>query len=720
MPDLHWRYGMQGSGRDLLKGTALEASAGNDLARELGEARERARRQAAAARLGRAAVASEAAQPLLDAAVAIVSETLRLEPVAALELTPGSDGLVLRAGVGLSAAPLGAAIEGGAETRSALSLLSSGPVVALDLAADLGVKADFFHRERIACGAALLLGGGERAYGVLVACAREARTFESDELAFLEAAASVLGPALVRQQADAATAERERLFHAVFTRGRDAMAVSDPEGKILEANPAAEELFETPRASLVGGTLPILLSDSREGGVRWEEVLSAGKKDGEVELHLPGRLPKQLEFTAVGDVLPGRHLTVMRDVTDRRHLASRLALGDKMATVGRMAAGLAHELNDPLSYLSANLSYVENGLRTILHAVPAAASVRDGSGAPIANDLSRALSEAREGAEQMRVIIRDLSLFSRSDEDFRGAVEVLPILESCLDKAWDQIRHRGRLERAFAPVPPAAGNASMLAQVFLNLIVNAAQALGEGGPSHCIRVATSVARDGRIAVEVTDSGAGIPALDLPRIFDPFFTGGPAGVGTGLALSVCHNIVTSCGGDIEVESEPGRGSTFRVLLVPASVKTEVTPLPLMLSPPASLIPPRRPAAARGRILVVDDEPLVGVALKRALGNEHDLTVVSSAEEALARLRRGEPYDLLLSDLLMPGMTGMDLYQVIAREMPTSAPPILFLTGGAFTQDARAFLDEHAEDCVEKPFEVSALRELVRRRVGARRP
>jgi signal transduction histidine kinase/CheY-like chemotaxis protein len=470
----------------------------------------------------------------------------------------------------------------------------------------------------------------------------------------------------------------------------------------------------------VGGTLPILLGEGREGGVRWEEILSAGWQEGEVELHLPGRLPKQVEFTAVAEILPGCHLTVMRDVTSRRQRASRLALADKMATVGRMAAGLAHELNNPLSYVSANLSYVEKGLRAILQAVPAAASVRDGAGEPIANDLARALSEARNGAERMRVVIRDLSLFLRLDENLQGPVDVVPILESCLDQAWDQIRHRARLEKALAPVPPAAGNASMLAQVFLNLIVNAAQALGEGGPSHCVRVATSTARDGRIAVEVKDTGRGIPALDLPRIFDPFFTAGPAGVGTGLALSVCHNIVTSCGGDIEVESEPGRGSTFRVLLAPANVKGPGIPMPAMLTPPIPApITPRRAAAVRGRILVVDDEPLVGVALKRALGGEHDLTVVSSAAEALERLRSGEHYDLLLSDLLMPGMTGMELYQVIGREMPTDAPPIVFLTGGAFTQEARAFLEEHATDCVEKPFEVTALRELVRRRVRARR-
>jgi signal transduction histidine kinase/CheY-like chemotaxis protein len=712
---------MSGSGRDPLEGTTpspLVAPDGADLGRALVEARERARRQAAVARLGRAAVASAAAQPLLDAAAAIVGETLRLEPVAILELTPAGDGLVVRAGVGLSAASPGARIEGGPETRSALSLLSSGPVVALDLAADLGVEAGLFHLERIACGAAVLVGGGERAYGVLVACAREARAFESEELGFLETAASLLGSALARQQSETATAERERLFRAVFARAHDAITISDLAGEILDVNPAAEELFEVPRASLVGGTLPILLGDGREGGARWEEILSAGRQEGELELHLPGRLPKQVEYAAVAEILPGRHVTVMRDVTDKRHLASRLALADKMATVGRMAAGLAHELNNPLSYVSANLSYVEKGLRAILAAAPAAASVRDGSGEPIASDLARALSEARDGADRMRVVIRDLLFFARSGEDFQGPVEVVPILESCIDAAWNRIRHRARLEKAFAPVPPAAGNASMLAQVFLNLIVNAAQALGEGAPSNCIRVATSIARDGRIAVEVTDSGAGIPALDLPRIFDPFFTTKPAGLGTGLGLSICHNIVTSCGGDIEVESEPGRGSTFRVLLVPASVETTATPLPVMLAPP---IAPRRAAAAvRGRILVVDDEPLVGVALKRALGGEHDLTVASSAEEALLLLRRGELYDLLLSDLLMPGMTGMELYQVIAREMPASAPPILFLTGGAFTEDARHFLEQHAADCVEKPFEVTALRELVRRRIGARRP
>jgi CheY-like chemotaxis protein len=272
--------------------------------------------------------------------------------------------------------------------------------------------------------------------------------------------------------------------------------------------------------------------------------------------------------------------------------------------------------------------------------------------------------------------------------------------------AWNEIRTRARLARDVAAVPAVLGTEARLAQLFLNLIVNAAQAIPGGHPEeHEIAISARSLPDCRVAVEVRDTGCGIPEADLPRIFDPFFTTKAPGLGTGLGLSICHAIVAAMGGEIQVESEVGRGSTFRVLLLPAA---------------------RRDAAAagggahaeerrRGRVLVVDDEPFVGTVLRRTLA-EHDVTVVDSAAAALSRVSAGERYDVVLSDLIMPAMSGMDLYRELAKQDPALAQRFVFLTGGAFTATARDFLERERVECVEKPFDVEALRAVVARRMA----
>ncbi len=377
---------------------------------------------------------------------------------------------------------------------------------------------------------------------------------------------------------------------------------------------------------------------------------------------------------------------------EAREMQARLALADRMASVGTLAAGVAHELNNPLSYVVANLSFLAEGLGA------AAAGGADPRG-----ELRDTVREAREGAERMRGIIRDLKTFSRVEDSIIGPVELGPVLESCISMAWNEIKHRARFVRELGDVPPVRGNEGKLGQVFLNLLVNAAQAIPEArSDRNEIRLSSRVTEDGRVAVEVRDTGCGIAPENLRRIFDPFFTTKPVGEGTGLGLTICHNIVSSVGGDIQVESAEGRGTTFRVLLRSAE-RREVE---------ARAAPVAARNGRRARVLVVDDEPLVGAAVRRALGADHEVSVVSGARQALDRLRR-EEFDVILTDLLMPEVSGMELYQAVAQQFPAMAPRMVFVTGGAFTPSARRFMEAHQDRCLEKPFEVAALRELVRR-------
>jgi len=253
---------------------------------------------------------------------------------------------------------------------------------------------------------------------------------------------------------------------------------------------------------------------------------------------------------------------------------ARLALADRMSSAGTLAAGIAHELNSPLAYVCANLAFLADAVARVV-AILSGAPPAPGD-AELALQVHDAMREARSGADRMRAVVRDLKTFAGRDEDRQGPVDLLPVLDSCLNVAWNEIRDRARLVRELAPVPTVIGTDARLGQVFLNLVVNAAQAIPAGRPDdHEIRVSTWTSPDGRAAVEVRDTGQGIAEADLPRIFDPFFTTKDPGLATGLGLSICHAAVTALGGAIEVETSPGRGSSFRVLF-PAAGAAGGTP------------------------------------------------------------------------------------------------------------------------------------------------
>ncbi|WP_224240500.1 ATP-binding protein [Hyalangium gracile] len=392
---------------------------------------------------------------------------------------------------------------------------------------------------------------------------------------------------------------------------------------------------------------------------------------------------------------PIRILGTVMDMSEREEMRARLAQADRMASVGTLAAGVAHEINNPLAYVVANLDYARQELEAVT--------------LPEGSELHRALREAREGADRVRLIVRDLKTFSRPDDARMERVDVRMAIDSAVTLAWNEIRHRARLVKAYQPVPKVWANEARLGQVFLNLLINAAHAIPEGAADRNeIRVSTRVDEQGRVVAEVRDTGSGIPEEIRARVFEPFFTTKPMGEGTGLGLSICHGIITSLGGELRFDSEVGQGTTFRVVLTPKAVEGEVTPVTRAVEV----------GKRRGRILAVDDEQLVLNALKRTLGSEHDVTVFTRPQAALAWLEQGQPCDLILCDLMMPEMTGMDFHAELSRRMPERAAHVIFVTGGAFTPGAREFLSRITNVRVEKPFDAKALRQLVNAQLQGR--
>jgi PAS domain S-box-containing protein len=514
-----------------------------------------------------------------------------------------------------------------------------------------------------------------------------------------------------RRAAESELARSEALLRSILEAVPEGVLVADQRGQFLVWNAAADTIVgkgptaRPPRdwpdeyASYLEdqvtphpwADLPLVRAmrgESTDGHV----VSVRNRGDGSSRLLSVNARPL---YDAHGVVYGG--VSVLRDITLERAAQEQLMVSDRMASVGLLAAGVAHEINNPLSAVIANLDLL---YETLVEGQPDPATLDWG-------ELREQLSDAREAADRVRRIVKDLKVLSRSEEAKTSRVDVRELLDSALRMAWNEIRHRAAVTRDYQPVPVVDANPSRLGQVFLNLVVNAAQSIRPGRADiNEIVVATGTDAQGRAVIEVRDSGGGIPPEVLERIFTPFFTTKPAGVGTGLGLSICHRIVTQLGGEIMVESEVGRGSTFRVVL-PADVGG-VVDAPEPEAPPAK-------STRRGRVLVVDDEEMVLNAVRRTLAAEHDVVTTSESPVALGWIEAGQRFDLILCDMMMPVMSGIDLYAAIERVAPEQLARLVFFTGGAFTDEARAFLDRVDNPALEKPFEPQQLRALVNARV-----
>jgi PAS domain S-box-containing protein len=387
-------------------------------------------------------------------------------------------------------------------------------------------------------------------------------------------------------------------------------------------------------------------------------------------------------------------INLARDVTERKRLETQLVQADRLAALGTMAAGVAHEINNPLAFVMLNLEWIA---RKLPHVAQDPSSL---------GGLMEMLQEARHGAERVSMIVRELRSFSRVEGETRRQVDVATVVQQAIKIAGHEIRHRARVVTSFEPARPVWANEARLEQVVLNLLLNAAQAMSEvRAETNEIRVAVRSGDCDRIVLEIADNGEGIPAEVLPRIFDPFFTTKPVGVGTGLGLSICHSIVSALGGQITAYSAPGEGTTFRVMLP--------TTEPVRLEPcgPPSDGPVSR-SGRRARVLVVDDELPIANTLRELLSPEHDVVAATSAREALALLDQNGEFDVLFCDLMMPGMSGMDLYERIRDERPGLERRIVFMTGGAFTARTAEFLSSVDNRRVEKPFSLGLVERIVR--------
>ena len=485
-----------------------------------------------------------------------------------------------------------------------------------------------------------------------------------------------------KRAADTLARSEARYRHLVES-ASDAIVTLDANGRFTTVNHAAENISGYKRDELVGQWFaPMLPDDDLPKALAHFQQALAGetglfesqfyRKDGETRI---------IAITYSTPQKDEEVLCLIRDVTDQKMLQEQLIQSEKMSAIGQLVSGVAHELNNPLAGISAFAQLLLAEKRFPPDQRTAAETI---------------YSEARRASR----IVQNLLTFARQHKAEKVQSSINQVLDDTLELRGYELRVRGiDVRREYdESLPDTMADAHQLQQVFLNLITNAEQAM-EQRDGHHHRLTVRTRRTGEtIRIEVEDTGAGIPANLIERIFNPFFTTKPTGSGTGLGLSISLGIVREHEGRIWAENQPQGGARF------------IVELPVTLPRPSGEHAAAAPVTTKGsdslRVLVVDDEASVRVSLQRYLaGKGHEVETTASGEDALNRLKASK-YDAVIVDMRMPDLSGEQLFERLRSNDPSHAERVIFTTGDLVNEQMRRFLDGTGRPCVPKPFEFAS--------------
>lgn len=396
-------------------------------------------------------------------------------------------------------------------------------------------------------------------------------------------------------------------------------------------------------------------------------------------------------------------LVSIRSLSQLEELRAQLKRAERLASIGALSSGVAQAINNPLAYIATNVAYCMERIRYLEELLGGSASMQVDDPRTLRGlllPISEALAEAHQGASRVEQLARALWTLVEGDEE--GAlVDLSQLLEAAIQMSLGEHRHRARLRTEFSGGGSVRASTTRLTQVFVNLIANSAQAFEEDLPTRNRITIRVHKRTPQLLIDIEDNGPGMSRDVLTRAFEPFFTTRALGQGSGLGLTIAKNLVEAMGGTLELHSEAGRGCLARVVLPEAHAQ-------------ASERPRQNPTATgmRKKILVVDNEPLIVRAVSRLLQNDHDLETAENGREALELILHDGPFDLIICDLVMPEMSGMDLFRELERVAPEAIGKFVFLTGGAFTEQSAAFLRSTPCPTLEKPLQPDVLRAFVR--------
>ncbi len=387
-------------------------------------------------------------------------------------------------------------------------------------------------------------------------------------------------------------------------------------------------------------------------------------------------------------------MVVTRDLSDRKRYQSHMLATDRLVSLGRLAAGVGHEINNPLFYVMLKLDSIRENLKE-----------------RVDEATMKKFEEISYGLNRIQSIVKDLKTLSQgSNDDNVIAVDVGANLRSAILMSTNEIQYRAQLTTEIEELPKILANEAHLGQIFLNLLVNSAQAIEPGNVSKNKIHVKAFVKDQRVVVQISDSGPGIPEHVKKNIFQAFYTTKPVGQGTGLGLSICQSLVNRYKGQISFDSAVGQGTRFTVSfpisngdkLAETSPESYPVRLPMNFS--------------RGRVLIIDDDKMLLETLSFVLASENETKSFSDAEQALAYIRSGEKFNAILCDLMMPNMSGMEFYKLLGESNPELCEKVIFLTGGSFTDATENFLRQPGIRSYQKPVTTQNLRKIIRDVMG----
>ncbi len=533
---------------------------------------------------------------------------------------------------------------------------------------------------------------------------------------------SAIEVALFRHRLERQLRHRERWLATTLGALRDAALAVDGEGRVAFMNAAAEDLLDEREAAVRGralGSTFRLINESTRDPVSdpLQEALATGER-----IRLPrntalitGARELPVDYS-VAPIVDGSGQTagavaVIKDLTEERRAQQQVAMSDRLACFGVVAAGIAHEINNPLTYVLGNAEFLIEELTRLRSLLESKTSESISEALDTAAAMADLVNDIREGAGYVARIVGDLTFFARRDTGAKDC-DVIDRMEWAIRVSHSAISRHARIKRQFQSVPKARIEETRLGQIFLNLLLNAAHAM-QATDSATNELTVTIDLDGYnadrdaeyIRVKIQDTGCGMTEDVLKRIFDPFFTTKPPGVGTGIGLAVCHSMISEVGGDIRAASRPGEGSCFVVRL----------PVVAAESPRDA----RRPTLTglQARVLIIDDEPLVLAVLQRMLSGVHDVVTVERAALALDLLARDPSFDVIICDLLMPEMSGLEFYEEVAKRSAEVASRVIFLSGGASAELAGKFVATAQVVALQKPPSMGELLLAIERQLEA---
>lgn len=583
-------------------------------------------------------------------------------------------------------------------------LETGGPLFG-EIRVDRGKLGRHLRRKGLRFFVAIPLKAKGRTLGVMVLANQEQREVDSDCNRFLGSVGNLIGAAIenaflhrditrllgeTKLQAEQLKVS-ERQFRAVIESATDAVAIVQ-EGRFMYLNPYGFELlgYSAPEVCNLGFLDCVHPYD-------WDRVAQLQRKRLQGEAVPPfditlvrkdgTELPVSVNMCCIEHERQPALLIIARDITEPRLLREQVLQSEKMAAMGQLISGVAHELNNPLT---AVMGYSE-----LMQREP-----------DLPDTLHRDLEVIHDAAKRAAGIVQNLLTFARQNKGGRSRADINDLIERTLAlRAYEQkVNNIQVIKLLNADLPPIVVDSCQIQQVLLNLIVNAEQAMLQARGHGQLVIQTvkkpageSAASGGEgqtVEIVVSDNGPGIPVAHMNRIFEPFFTTKPVGQGTGLGLSISHSLVQSHGGRLYVKSQPGSGSTF---IIELPVVEQSDPAPVDAPSPA---PP--PAVSDKRVLIIDDEPAIVRLLQRIVTAEgHGVDTAANGNEALLMLDR-QSYHLIFCDMRMPGLSGGELYQELKRRNRALTGKMVFVTGDLINGETRRFLDQSGARFIKKPF------------------